>query len=125
MSNCPDTPKIPSSTAILRIQNTTTINAPIEKVWETLTDTSTFPKWNRFIPRVSIREQPDTSQKDNPDPILKKGTRFTFHVNMYPEQHAEPQPQKSGLRDTLLVLGEYEPPGPATVPRKASSCPLF
>ncbi|KAL4740087.1 hypothetical protein BDV11DRAFT_186143 [Aspergillus similis] len=105
--NHPDTPNIPSSSAILGIQSSTLIDAPIQVVWNALTDTSTYLKWNRFVPRVSVREQPDS---DNEDAILRDGTRFTFHVNMYPERDDEPQPQKQNLRDTFLKVVEIEPP---------------
>jgi hypothetical protein len=105
--NHPDTPNIPSSSAILGIQSSTLIDAPIQVVWSALTNTSTYPKWNRFVPRVTVREQPDS---DNEDAILRNGTRFTFHVNMYPETDDEPQPQKQNLRDTFLKIIEIEPP---------------
>ncbi|RDW86725.1 SRPBCC domain-containing protein [Aspergillus mulundensis] len=104
--NHPDTPNIPSSSAILGLKTSTLIDAPIQDVWNALTDTSTYPRWNRFVPRVTVREQPDKHE----DATLKSGTRFTFHVNMYPETDDEPQPQKSNLRDTFLRIIEFEPP---------------
>ncbi|KAL4901370.1 hypothetical protein BDW74DRAFT_86004 [Aspergillus multicolor] len=107
----PDTPNIPASSATLGIQSSTLIDAPIQDVWNALTDTSTYPRWNRFVPRVTIREQPDEHEDAT---ILKNGTRFTFHVNMYPETNDEPQPQKSNLRDTFLQIIEFEPPATRT-----------
>ncbi|KAL4996385.1 hypothetical protein BDV10DRAFT_111856 [Aspergillus recurvatus] len=104
--NHPNTPNILSSSAVLGIQSSTLIDAPIQVVWNTLTDTSTYPKWNRFVPRVTVREQPGSDD----DAILRNGTRFTFHVNMYPETDNEPQPQKQNLHDTFLRIIEIEPP---------------
>ncbi|KAL4755527.1 hypothetical protein BDW72DRAFT_164005 [Aspergillus terricola var. indicus] len=104
--NHPDTPNIPSSSAILGIQSSTLVDAPIQVVWNALTDTSTYPEWNRFVPRVTVHEQPDSDV----DAILSNGTRFTFHVNMYPERDDKPQPQKQTLRDTFLKVIEIEPP---------------
>ncbi|KAL4980596.1 hypothetical protein BDW66DRAFT_124355 [Aspergillus desertorum] len=101
--NHPDTPNIPSSSAILGIRSSTLINAPIQVVWDALTDTSTYPKWSRFVPLVTIREQPDSG---NGDAILRNGTRFTFHVNMHPET----EPQNQNLRETFLKVIEIEPP---------------
>ncbi|KAL4988302.1 hypothetical protein BDW68DRAFT_159445 [Aspergillus falconensis] len=104
--NHPDTPNIPSSSAVLGVQSSTLIDAPIQVVWNALTDTSTYSKWNRFVPRVTVREQPGSDE----DAFLKNGTRFTFHVNMYPETDDEPQPQKQTLRDTFLRVIEIDPP---------------
>ncbi|KAL4949185.1 hypothetical protein BDW69DRAFT_174967 [Aspergillus filifer] len=101
------TPNIPSSSATLYITSTARISAPIEAVWSTLTDTSTYPSWNHFIPRVTIRSQPNATPTS---PSLRLGTKFTFHANMYPERHEAPQPDAKGLNDTFLEVIEYESP---------------
>jgi hypothetical protein len=49
-------------------------------VWEVLCDTSRYPEWNSFVPRVTILSQPDGVSKD--DATLHKETRFVFHVVM-------------------------------------------
>ncbi|KAL4779374.1 hypothetical protein BJX76DRAFT_351835 [Aspergillus varians] len=101
--NHSDTPNIPSSAAVLRIQSSILIDAPLQDVWNALTDTSTYPKWNRFVPRVTVREQPESNNADA-DPVLREGTKFTFHVHMYPETKDTPQPELAGLRDTFLQV---------------------
>ncbi|OJJ00110.1 hypothetical protein ASPVEDRAFT_51363 [Aspergillus versicolor CBS 583.65] len=106
--NHPDTPNIPTSSAVLRIQSSILIDAPIQDVWNALTDTSTYPKWNRFVPRVTVRKQPEDSNSD--DAVLRNGTKFTFHVNMYPETNDVPQPDASGLQDTFLQIIEIKAP---------------
>ncbi|KAL4921786.1 hypothetical protein BDW62DRAFT_173374 [Aspergillus aurantiobrunneus] len=116
-NNHPDTPNIPSSSAVLAIQSSILIDAPIQDVWSALTDTSTYPKWNRFVPRVTIREQPGSNNAD--DTALKAETRFTFHVNMYPEAADKPQPELSSLRDTFLEIIEFEPPTTSTTDTEA------
>ncbi|KAE8154024.1 hypothetical protein BDV25DRAFT_148503 [Aspergillus avenaceus] len=92
------TPNIPASSAILRIQSATLINAPPSTVWSTLIDTSTWPTWNTFVPRVTIREQPDASTS----PILQAGTKLTFHVRMDPSSTSE--------QDVPLIVTEFDPP---------------
>ncbi len=61
------------------VRATTTISAPPELVLEALLDTSTWPKWNNFVPRVSIA----TTSKDSDNTSrLNAGTLFTEHVDM-------------------------------------------
>ncbi|KAL4796950.1 hypothetical protein BDV19DRAFT_360131 [Aspergillus venezuelensis] len=105
----PPTPNIPPSSATLYITSTTRISAPLETVWSALTDTSTYPSWNHFIPRVTIRSQPNATPTSA---SLRQGTKFTFHANMYPERHEDPQPHAKGLNDTFLEIIEYAPPPP-------------
>ncbi|OGE54545.1 hypothetical protein PENARI_c006G10767 [Penicillium arizonense] len=83
------TPTITPKAATLHIGSSTLISAPAAKVWSTLTDTSTWPAWNSFVPRVTIRSQPSNTTTPNditndPSPTLQKGTRFIFHVRMDP-----------------------------------------
>ncbi|KAL4870788.1 hypothetical protein BDV12DRAFT_194990 [Aspergillus spectabilis] len=112
----PDTSNIPSSSAVLRIQSSTLIDAPIDDVWNALTNTATWPRWNRFVPRVVIREQPgrdtntDTGREEEDIAVLRNGSKFTFHVNMYPERVKEPLSQSTGLRETFLRVIECVPP---------------
>ncbi|KAL3492547.1 hypothetical protein BJX62DRAFT_236144 [Aspergillus germanicus] len=114
----PKTPNIPSANAVLRIQSSIAIDAPIDQVWAALTDTSTWPSWNKFVPRVTIREQPESTEDDSP--TLNLGSRFTFHVNMYPEPEtpADAATAKQlgnvNLRDTYLKVIECEPPSAST-----------
>jgi hypothetical protein len=109
-----DTPTIPASSATFQLGSSIFIAAPSSKVWATLTDTSTWPSWNSFVPRVTIRSQPD-SPVDNGNndtstlsPVLQLGTRVTFHVRMDPTSS---QPQAAA--DTHLVITEYVPPDAA------------
>ncbi|KAL2815474.1 hypothetical protein BJX63DRAFT_158434 [Aspergillus granulosus] len=110
----PDTPNIPSASSVLRIQSSILIDAPIDQVWAALTDTSTWPSWNKFVPRVTIRDQPESPANDSP--VLNSGSRFTFHVNMYPEAETP-----ANLRDTYLKIIEYEAPTPTPSPTDGSS----
>ncbi|KAL2846978.1 hypothetical protein BJY01DRAFT_213068 [Aspergillus pseudoustus] len=114
----PDTPNIPSALAVLRIQSSILVDAPIDQVWTALTDTSTWPSWNKFVPRVTIREQPAST--DNASPTLSPGSRFTFHVNMYPDAETPADSATArqlgdvNLRDTYLKIIEYEALTPAS-----------
>ena len=33
------------------------INAPAETVWDIITDTDSYPKWNPFIPRITLKSK--------------------------------------------------------------------
>ncbi|CAL5866218.1 uncharacterized protein PFLUO_LOCUS425 [Penicillium psychrofluorescens] len=109
-----DTPNILASSASFKLGSSIFIAAPSSKVWEALTDTSTWPSWNSFIPRVTIRSQPDSpSDNDHNDtstlsPVLQRGTRFTFHVRMDPDSS-----QAQAATDAHLVITEYVPPDAA------------
>ncbi|CAL5869276.1 uncharacterized protein PFLUO_LOCUS3504 [Penicillium psychrofluorescens] len=109
-----DTPNIPASSAILQIGSSILIAAPSSKIWAALTDTSTWPSWNSFIPRVTIRSQPDTpldNDNNNPStlsPVLQLGTRLTFHVCMDPTSS---QPQVATLAHHVIT--EFVPPDAA------------
>ncbi|EAW09463.1 uncharacterized protein ACLA_036680 [Aspergillus clavatus NRRL 1] len=101
------TPNISASDAVLHIDSATYIDAPSQDVWNALIDTSTWPSWNTFIPRVTIREQPDTpdASADSLSPILQQGTKMTFHVHMDPSSSGR---QKD--TDIQLMVIAFEPP---------------
>jgi uncharacterized protein YndB with AHSA1/START domain len=105
------TPGIAVADAVFQIGSSIFIAAPSTRVWEVLTDTSTWPEWNTFIPRATIREQADSQDSDpaNLSPLLRKGTRVTFHVRMDPES-TKPQ----AARDVYLLITEYTAPNPET-----------
>ncbi|KAJ5475498.1 hypothetical protein N7539_007785 [Penicillium diatomitis] len=124
------TPNIDVHDAVLQIGSSALVAAPSTRVWAALLDTSTWPEWNTFVPRVTIRSQTGTTQADTtePDsapgtetpaastaptpslsPRLCKGTRMTFHVRMDPTS-TKPQ----AARDTHLVVTECVAPDPAT-----------
>ncbi|KAL4810145.1 hypothetical protein BDV18DRAFT_130361 [Aspergillus unguis] len=111
MSNELDTPNIPFSSAVSHTESSISIDAPIQDVWHALTHTSTWPRWNRFVPRVTIREQPRPNSSDNTEyTALQDRTRFIFHVNMHPESSDTPQSQSSNLRATNLHIIQFDPP---------------
>lgn len=92
------TPSLNGSDAIYYAHSTTTTTAPAEKTWQTLINTSTWPSWNTFCPRVTIRHQP--GQHDSA--ILQLGTKMTFHVHMDANSPVE--------TDVYLVVTQFEPP---------------
>ncbi|KAJ5396678.1 hypothetical protein N7509_004791 [Penicillium cosmopolitanum] len=114
------TPTITPESASLHLGSSIFINAPSTR---SLTDTSTWPSWNSFVPRVTIRSQPDTPTSTSADtdpntsttapaplsPILQKGTKVTFHVRMDPNS-TKPQP----ATDAGLIVTEYEAPNAET-----------
>lgn len=93
------TTNIAASDAVLHIGSSTFIDAPSDEVWSILLDTSTWPSWNTFCPRVTIREQPGA---DHSSPVLQNGTRMTFHVRMDPTSESE--------QDAQLWVTEFDPP---------------
>lgn len=96
------TSQIDASKAVLYIASSTTTSTPAQQVWQTLLDTSTWPSWNTFCPRVTIRHQPDTSSDETPSPILQHGTQLTLHVCMDPSSPRE--------TDAHLVVTQCDPP---------------
>lgn len=105
------TPGIAVADAVFQIGSSIFIAAPSTRVWEVLTDTSTWPKWNTFVPRATIREQADADNSDpaSLSPVLRKGTRVTFHVRMDPTS-TKPQ----AARDVYLLVTECTAPNPET-----------
>ena len=74
------TPTVSRAEAILALASSITISAPAEEVFGILTDTSTYPSWCTFVPRVVINSQPSGIEPSSQ--ILHLGTEFTFHAVM-------------------------------------------
>ncbi|KAJ5725861.1 uncharacterized protein N7483_007218 [Penicillium malachiteum] len=104
-----DTPSFKAADAILQAGSSAFIAAPAQKVWETVIDTSTWPEWNSFVPRVTVYSQPDSDANDTLSPILQLGTKMTFHARMDP---TSTKPQKS--TDTGLIVTVFSPPNAET-----------
>lgn len=70
------TPTYPTG-GVFTVLTTIAINAPLSKVLDLSLDTSTWPSWNTYVPKVDILSQPSptdpTSQK------LQVGTKVTHH----------------------------------------------
>ncbi|OJJ48629.1 hypothetical protein ASPZODRAFT_130729 [Penicilliopsis zonata CBS 506.65] len=98
------TPTISVSDTVNYTSSATFIAAPAAAVWDALIDTSTWPTWNVFCPRVTIHEQPGEEGSDGQSlsPVLQNGTRLTFHVRM--------DPTSDKCTDVALVIMEFEPP---------------
>ncbi|CAI7630514.1 unnamed protein product [Penicillium crustosum] len=115
------TPSIPIDKATLHIGSSTFITAPSHEVWAALTNTSTWPSWNTFVPRVSIRSQPapDPSPSTSaPDPTpastatpttQSTRTKFTLHVRM-DSTSTKPQP----ATDVHVYVSEFRVPNAET-----------
>ncbi|PYI33732.1 hypothetical protein BP00DRAFT_338402 [Aspergillus indologenus CBS 114.80] len=108
---------------ILHLTSSIQIHAPLDAVWSALTDTTTWPDWNRFVPAVTIREQPSPSPTKPPAAAapaaatLQTGTRMTFHVNMHPAA-ASTAPQSLRHVDNHVGLRVTESTPPATPPTR-------
>lgn len=103
------TPQISGSDAVLYLSSSSITTVPVQTVWQTLLDTSTWPSWNTFCPRVTIRHQPTDpatspsgTATDTPSPVLQNGTQVTFHVRMDPSSSRE--------TDAHLIVTQCEPP---------------
>ena len=72
---------VPRSSTILSMHGSAHISAPASLVFSIILDTSTYPTWNTFCPRVTIHSQPRNVPSDAQQ-ILHKDTSLTFHVVM-------------------------------------------
>ena len=99
--NGPNTPRVPRESTILPTCASTTISASASTVWAILLDTSKYPNWNSFCPRVMIHSQPPDVDKS--DPNLHLNTSFTFHVVM---DNAKPDK----VTDTQLRVTDVSTP---------------
>jgi hypothetical protein len=66
--------QIPKTSGWFSVQATSTINAPIERVWTILTDLDHYHEWNSFIP--SMQASP-----------FAVGSTLTMGVRMNPNTH--------------------------------------
>lgn len=131
-------PSIPANKAVLNIHSSTSIVGDSRisptAVWNALVDTSTWPRWNTFVPLVTMRLQPSSSSTEQQhgtsddshgdgnnagkelSPILQLGTRMVFHVNMEADASSSISPPKNPekLREVPCVVTVFEPPDPAT-----------
>lgn len=103
-----DTPTLKAATSTLHIGSSISISSPAQKVWDALINTSTWPSWNGFVPRVTIRSHPNTDS-ESLSPILQLGTKMTFHVQMDP---SKPNPEKP--HNTGLMVTEFSAPNAET-----------
>jgi hypothetical protein len=79
-SNGLSTVIVPRNEAILTTSASTHINVPASKAFDAVRNVGDYPKWNSFVPRVTIHSQPDGVPSDSQ--VLELGTSFTFHVIM-------------------------------------------
>ncbi|RAH44173.1 SRPBCC domain-containing protein [Aspergillus brunneoviolaceus CBS 621.78] len=94
-----------SSSPILHLTSSIQIHAPLDTVWSALTDTTTWAEWNRFVPAVTIREQPSPpsplDDDDHPTP--------TTTTTPAPETETSPptiaQPSQTPTPPTAAAAG--------------------
>lgn len=65
------------SGAAFTVRATVTVKAQPQPILDTLLDTSTWPQWNNFVPRVTISSASSDSKQR-----LRPGTTFIEHVDM-------------------------------------------
>jgi hypothetical protein len=84
------TPTVSHENSVFAVTASAQINAPASLVFNIVRDTSTYPEWCTFVPKVVVVEQPSTaspavgqdSSDQVPDATLQLGTRFTFFAVM-------------------------------------------
>ncbi|KAL9015630.1 MAG: hypothetical protein Q9185_006987 [Variospora sp. 1 TL-2023] len=66
------------------VRAVTSINATSSTVLGALLDTSEYPTWNRFVPRVTFSDVSDTDAHGSQQKTqLSEGLTFTEHVDMF------------------------------------------
>ena len=106
------TPTVSYEDSVFAITASAQINAPASFVFHVLRDTSTYPQWCTFVPKVVVDEQPSTASpaigQDNsdqvPDATLQLGTKFTFFAVMGTE------PGSSKATSTHLIVSDISTP---------------
>ncbi|KAF3002116.1 hypothetical protein E8E13_009923 [Curvularia kusanoi] len=82
------TPSVSAAESVLVLTGSAQINAPASFVFEIVLDTSTYPQWCTFVPKVVVDEQPPSGAHDlsveatNKHALLRPGTKFTFYAVM-------------------------------------------
>jgi hypothetical protein len=79
----------------------THIKAPAEQVFNAVRAVDDYPKWNSFVPRVTIHSQPSGIASDSA--LLERGTSFTYHVVM---DSSKPD----SVHDTKLLVSDVSTP---------------
>lgn len=109
------TPNIPLNQAVVTTYTSAVVTkASVTSVWNTLIDTSTWPEWNRLIPKVIINSQPDQEEKTPLSPVFQLGTKFSllFNTNADIETNNAPPLEESSLVMLKSVITVFEPPNP-------------
>lgn len=102
------TPDIPMSEAIWHVSACTTINAPASLVFRTLRNTETWKDWNRWIPRVTITDQPDDDDDATLAEIEELVRNTSIAVNLdsdITDGAAMPEPEPQASRRGSLAWG--------------------
>lgn len=82
------------------------INASAETIYNTIVDTSTWPKWSTFVPKVDITSQPSGIDPDSK--LLFEGTCMKLRVNMTSTSKSSATERVTPLSPRPIVA---DPPG--------------
>lgn len=72
----------PQSGSAFTVRAVAIVNAAPSILLRTLVDTSKYPEWNRFVPRVTFSDTAD-ARPSNLGGELREGVLFVEHVDMY------------------------------------------
>lgn len=109
------TPSIPLNQAVITTYTSAVTKASVTSVWNTLIDTSTWPEWNRLVPKVIINSQPDQTETVPLSPIFQRGTKFSLLFNTNADTDIDgnaPPLEESSLVMLKSVITVFEPPNP-------------
>ncbi|QKX54818.1 uncharacterized protein TRUGW13939_01907 [Talaromyces rugulosus] len=114
------TPSIPLNQAVVTTHSSVVVTkASVTSVWNTLIDTSTWPEWNRLVPKVIINSQPDQLENSTEtppsslSPVFQRGTKMSllFNTNADNEMDGNAPPfEESSLVMLKSVITVFEPP---------------
>jgi hypothetical protein len=94
---------VPAKSAVLTVYSSCKIKAPASLVFDVLRDTTGYPDWCTFVPRVTITSQPSSVPADSK--MLHNATHFTFHVAM-----SSGGPNDKKPHDTKLLVSDLSTP---------------
>lgn len=117
------TPDIPQSDATFYVSARTLINAPASLVFRTLRNTETWKDWNRWVPRVTITDQPDDEDDATLAEIEELVRNTSIAVNFdsditdgaaMPDPHASYEHSTAYRRSSGSMNGGASPPPPGS-----------
>ena len=120
------TPTVSVQDSVFAITGSAQINAPASFVFDILLDTSTYPEWCTFVPKVVVDEQPSSAtqppgdEADSKSAVLRLGSKFTFFAVM-----GSPGSKQTPTHLTISDLSTPLEPSSYIAPMTLEASPVY